>query len=333
MQASRNMTRVEVFEQIFLVFLGLGTLVGIVVVAYTLYNAYKYRDTGDAAGDENLPSVGELPTGGKGGKKLFLSFGISAIIVISLVIWTYAMLLYVEDPGTANDAQQEALEGPVQVVGESFAWFFTYDNGIESTGTLRVPANERIWLQVTGGDVWHAFGIPDQRVKADAIPGEYDKTWFEAEQPGQTHEIKCFELCGEFHTSMTGTVQVMEPQAFEQWMNEQLTMSITVARGEGENQTRVTEGFEMTLEHREQDIQRTYTADDFENGSITINDLEQGGPYNVTITPTDGQFEPTTKQIEMTGPVDETVTVGSGSESGNSTDSNTNGSSNDGGGH
>jgi cytochrome c oxidase subunit 2 len=295
-------TRVDVFQEIFLVFLGLGTIVGVVVVTYTLYNAYKYRDTGEAGDDEDLPSVGELPTGGKGGKKLFLSFGISAVIVISLVIWTYGMLLYVEDPG-GGDAQ-ESLE--VEVTGEGFAWFFEYENGVESTSTLRVPANERIWLEVTSGDVWHTFGIPEQRVKADAIPGEYDETWFEAEEAGQTQEIKCFELCGEFHTSMTGTVEIMEPDEFDAWMDEQLTMTITLVDG---NESRVTDGYELALEHQEQDIERSYTADDFENGSIEITDLEQGGLYNVSITPTEGDFEPIEEQIDMTGPVDETYTL------------------------
>ncbi|WP_211290229.1 cytochrome c oxidase subunit II [Natrinema ejinorense] len=296
-------TRVDVFEQIFLVFLGLGALVGVIVIAYTLYNAYKYRDTGEADDDEDLPSVGELPTGGKGGKKLFLSFGISAVIVISLVIWTYAMLLYVEDPADGTDEQAEALN--VEVTGESFAWFFEYENGIESTGTLRVPADERIWIQVTSGDVWHAFGISEQRVKADAIPGEYDETWFEAEEPGQ-YEIECFELCGEYHTSMVGTLEVMEPEKYDQWMDDQLTMSFTM---EDQNESPVTDGYVLTLEHQESDFEESYTADQFDNGSIEITDIEQGGQYNVSIEPTDGQFEPIEEQIDMTGPVSETYTL------------------------
>ncbi|WP_226480229.1 cytochrome c oxidase subunit II [Natrinema amylolyticum] len=297
-------TRVDVFERIFLVFLGLGALVGIVVVAYTLYNAYKYRDTGEAGEDEDLPSVGELPTGGKGGKKLFLSFGISAVIVISLVIWTYGMLLYVEDPGDGGDsAQEEALN--VEVTGDSFAWFFEYDNGIESTATLRVPAGEQVWIQSTSGDVWHAFGIPEQRVKADAIPGEYDETWFETKESeaGQQQEIKCFELCGEYHTSMVGTLQIMDSDEFDQWMDDQLTMEFTI---EDQNESRVTEGYELTLESQESDFEESYTADEFENGSIEITDIEQGGEYNVTIEPTDGQFEPVEDQFDMTGPVSET---------------------------
>ncbi|QLG48835.1 cytochrome c oxidase subunit II [Natrinema halophilum] len=318
-------TRVDVFQEIFLVFLALGTIVGIVVVAYTLYNAYKYRDTGETDSDVNLPSVGELPTGGKGGKKLFLSFGISAIIVISLVVWTYSMLLYVEDPG-----QQQEEELNVEVTGQNFAWFFEYENGIQSTATLRVPADERVWLDVTSGDVWHAFGIPDQRVKADAIPGEYDRTWFEAEEAGQTHEIKCYELCGEFHTSMTGSVQVMEPEAFDEWMNSQLTMSYTVQDG---NESPVTEGYELTVDHQERDFEQTYSADQFdENGTIEITELDYGGAYNVTLTSTDDQFESTTKEIDMTGPVSETFTV----DVGNTTESDTNGNqtgTNDGGGN
>ncbi|WP_265112227.1 cytochrome c oxidase subunit II [Halosolutus halophilus] len=210
-------TRVDVFEEIFLVFLGLGTLVGVVVVAYTLYNAYKYRDTG-STDDDDTPTLGELPTGGKGGKKLFLSFGLSAIIVISLVIWTYGMLLYVED-GPGESPGEDAVE--IEVTGEGFAWFFEYENGAESVSTMNIPANTPIWIETTGGDVWHTFGIPELKVKSDAIPGEYEQTWFMAEEPGATYEIKCFELCGEGHTQMTGQVNVMEQEEFDQWLEEE----------------------------------------------------------------------------------------------------------------
>jgi len=209
-------TRVDVFEEIFLVFLGLGTLVGVVVIAYTLYNAYKYRDDG-SRDDENTPTLGELPTGGKGGKKLFLSFGLSAIIVISLVIWTYGMLLYVED-GPDNPGE-DAIE--IEVVGNGFAWFFEYENGAETTGTMHVPPDTPVWIEVTSGDVWHSFGISDLRVKADAIPGEHDQTWFVAEEAGESHEIECFELCGDQHTSMVGTLEVAESEeAFEEWLED-----------------------------------------------------------------------------------------------------------------
>ncbi len=113
-------TRVDVFEMIFLVFLGLGTLVGAVVIAYTLYNAYKYRDEGETSDGDDVPTLGELPTGGKGGKKLFVSFGLSAIIVISLIIWTYGWLLYVEDgPQEAPKTQSKSMSRDGRSTGDS----------------------------------------------------------------------------------------------------------------------------------------------------------------------------------------------------------------------
>jgi len=211
-------TRVDVFSQVYWVFLVLGTLVGIVVIAYMLYNAYKYRDDGtrDAKADEDRPELGELPEGGGKGRKLFLSFGLSAIIVVSLVAWTYFMLLYVEDGGGGAQAEvqgQEALE--VDVVGFRFGWRYVYPNGHETT-TLRVPEDRRVRLNVTSEDVFHNFGIPAFRVKSDAIPGQTTESWFVAEETG-TYEAKCYELCGAGHSAMVTDVEVMNQSAYEEW--------------------------------------------------------------------------------------------------------------------
>ncbi|WP_121744593.1 cytochrome c oxidase subunit II [Natronorubrum halophilum] len=307
MQVAR--TRVDIFESIFLVFLGLGTLVGVVVIAYTLYNAYKYRDNDDAKADDSLPTVGELPTGGTGGKKLFLSFGISAIIVISLVMWTYGMLLVVEDP--SDDFEEDPVE--IEVVGEGFAWHFEYENGAEGTSTMRVPADYPVEIRTTSGDVWHSFGVSDLRVKADAIPGEYDETWFVAPEAGQQHEIKCYELCGDFHSGMTGTVEVMEQEEFDQWLAEQLYVDITLENAD-EEPLNETGALELELVHQnndeyEEDLTYTYTEDDFENGSISIQDLEQGGEYNLTIEFEDEEYETIEETLDVTSPASETYTV------------------------
>lgn len=204
----------EVFQEIFTVFLVLGSVVGVVVIGYTLYNAYKYRD-GSGNGkktDGDRPQLGDIPSGGGGGKKLFVSFGISAIIVISLIIWTYGTLLYIES-GPAG-AQENALE--IQVEGYQFGWEFQYPNGYAVQNELRVPADRPIQLQVTSRDVFHNLGIPDMRVKSDAIPGETTSAWFVAEETG-THLIQCYELCGAGHSFMKGELVVMEPSEYEAW--------------------------------------------------------------------------------------------------------------------
>lgn len=206
-------TRVNVFETIYQAFLILGTLVGVVVISYMLYNAYRYRatDEQDPKDDGETPVLGEVPQGGGKGRKLFLSFGLSAVIVISLVVWTYGTLLYVESPAAAGE---ETLD--IEVTGLQFVWEFEYPNGHTATGELRVPADTRVQLSVTSSDVFHNFGVPGLRVKTDAIPGQETETWFVADETGQ-YQANCYELCGVGHSSMQATVVVMEPDEYEEW--------------------------------------------------------------------------------------------------------------------
>jgi cytochrome c oxidase subunit 2 len=203
----------EVFNQIFQVFLILGTLVGVVVVLYTLQYAYRYRGSREGAdeGDDDRPALGELPSGGGKGRKLLLSFGLSTIIVVSLIFWTYGSLLFVESGPPQN--AEDPLE--IEVEGYQFAWEFIYPNG-HTTDTLRIPADRAVRLEVTSRDVHHNFGVPQFGLKADAIPGQYTDTWFVAEETG-TYTGRCYELCGAGHSYMTAEIVVMEPAAFQEW--------------------------------------------------------------------------------------------------------------------
>jgi cytochrome c oxidase subunit 2 len=203
-------TRVEIFQQIFTVFLVLGTIVGGVVIGYMLFYAYKNRD-GEEEAETGTSQLGELPTGSGGGRKLFFSFGLSTIIVVSLIVWTYGTLMYVEE----NPSIEKGDAVEVEVVGYQFGWDFVYPNGHESD-TLRVPADETVHLMVTSDDVFHTFGVPELRVKTDAIPGQTTDSWFIAEET-ETYEARCFELCGATHSYMTADVKVMKPDAYESW--------------------------------------------------------------------------------------------------------------------
>lgn len=229
----------DVFNDIFTVFLVLGTLVGVVVVGYTLYNAYKYRD-GDGAGvdaDVQRPEMGELPTGGGGGKKLFVSLTLSAIIVVGLILWTYVSLLYIETGPSSQEAQQQALADggvaqaaqtdqageldpiTIDVVGEQFSWRFIYPNGHSTTGKLRVPKDRLIRLNVTSDDVFHNIGAPELRFKADAVPGQQTHAWFVAKQTG-TYQANCYELCGSGHSYMSADIHVVTQDEYDQWYNQ-----------------------------------------------------------------------------------------------------------------
>lgn len=214
----------DIFSNIFRVFLILGTLVGVVVISYMVYNAFKYRENVDEQlesesyteleskleSDVDRPQLGELPSGSGGGKKLGVSFFFSAVIVISLIVWTYGLLMDVEGgpPDTADQIE-------VKVVGQQFSWQFIYPNG-HTSSTLRVPEGKTVRLSLTSRDVFHNFGISAFDLKADAIPGQTTDTWFQPQETG-TYQAKCFELCGEGHSTMESKVIVMKPDKFDKW--------------------------------------------------------------------------------------------------------------------
>ena len=49
--------------------------------------------------------------------------------------------------------------------------------------------------------------------KIDAIPGQVNRTWFQAKKAGH-YEVRCAELCGLEHAHMTGWVDVVTPAQY-----------------------------------------------------------------------------------------------------------------------
>ena len=209
-------TQESVFEEIFLVFLVLGTIVGVVVIGYMLYNAWRYRAS--ANGElKDPPTLGELPVGEGGGKKLALSFTLSAIIVLSLIVWSYSAVVYVDSGPQAEENME------IQIEGSQFNWEFTYENGESMTDTLVIPQDQLVRFEVTARedplDVWHTFGVTELRIKADAIPGQTATEWVVADRQG-VFLAECFELCGAGHSFMEADVIVVDQETFDEWYEE-----------------------------------------------------------------------------------------------------------------
>jgi cytochrome c oxidase subunit 2 len=238
-------TREQVFTEIYWVFTILGTLVGVVVIGYMLYSAYTYRDDGEDSSEKDRPQVGEVPTGGGKGRKLFLSFAISAVIVITLIVGTYGSLLYVESAAAGNDAATGDADGEsmeVLAVGYRFNWTFAYPGGNESVETadgtvenvtlsdnLHVPTDRKVRLNATSRDVHHNIGIPELRAKTDAIPGQNTYTWLEATEAGNRYAAKCYELCGSQHSYMVSYVITMSPDEFRNWYDGESSTNASAA--------------------------------------------------------------------------------------------------------
>ena len=91
-----------------------------------------------------------------------------------------------------------------------------------------MPVGAKVRLLLTSNDVVHAWWVPELAIKKDAIPGIVNETWFRAEQVG-TYRGQCAELCGKDHGYMPIVVEVVEPDAFQAWVDSRNESDVSVA--------------------------------------------------------------------------------------------------------
>ncbi len=121
----------------------------------------------------------------------------------------------------------------VEVKAIQYAWIFTYpETGIVS-GELHVPKDRPVRLNISAGDVLHAFWVPELRLKQDAIPGREVFLAFTANREGN-YPVICAELCGAYHGGMKSTLYVENNDTFNQWVQsnkpvQQASLDKTVA--------------------------------------------------------------------------------------------------------
>jgi cytochrome c oxidase subunit 2 len=119
----------------------------------------------------------------------------------------------------------------IMVVGKRWMWKLQHVNGRREINELHVPVGRAVKLTMTSEDVIHSFYVPAFRVKADAVPGRYTTTWFQATRTGRYH-LFCTEYCGTKHSQMIGSVVVMEPDAFQAWLGGEEAGLSPAAAGE-----------------------------------------------------------------------------------------------------
>ncbi len=102
---------------------------------------------------------------------------------------------------------------------------------LEVDRPLVIPVGAKVRLLLTSNDVIHSWWVPDLAIKKDAIPGIVNETWFRAEETG-TFRGPCTELCGKDHGYMPIVVEVVEPEAFQAWVDSRKDGAISVAAAE-----------------------------------------------------------------------------------------------------
>jgi cytochrome c oxidase subunit 2 len=152
----------------------------------------------------------------------------------------------------------------VEVTGEQFAWNIHYagpdgkfgrtdlklldvqsnplgldrddpaaKDDVVTLNQLYLPVNKPIIVRLRSKDVIHSFGVPEFRVKQDAVPGLTIPIWFipnvttaemrtRTGKPEFQYEIACAQLCGLGHAKMRGFVTVQTAEEFQKWLDDKI---------------------------------------------------------------------------------------------------------------
>ena len=88
---------------------------------------------------------------------------------------------------------------------------------LEVDNRVVVPVNTTVRMQLTAGDVIHAWALPAFGVKKDAVPGRLNETWFKVEKEG-VYYGQCSEICGTNHGFMPIAVEAVSKEKFDEWV-------------------------------------------------------------------------------------------------------------------
>lgn len=144
---------------------------------------------------------------------------------ICAVLFFWASSLYFENSRPPNAAIE------MFVIGKQWMWHIQHPEGPREIDELHVPVGVPVKLTMTSEDVIHDFYIPAFRIKKDVLPGRYSSIWFEATQTGAYH-LFCAQYCGAEHADMIGTVYVMTPTDYAQWLSGGATGESMAQSGE-----------------------------------------------------------------------------------------------------
>ncbi|MDX1747814.1 MAG: cytochrome c oxidase subunit II, partial [Halobacteriales archaeon] len=184
---------------------------GIAFVAITLFMAYvivRYRHRkGHQA--EYMPEEPRLE------KRLIAVTTLGIVVLLAPGMFVYNELI---------SAPADAMK--LEVLGEQWRWTYRFagqdgefgetspeligptnpygidpddpagtDDVLVQAGTVHLPIDVPIHLEIRSKDVLHSFYVPEFRVKMDAVPGMVTETWFTPTRTG-TYDLVCAEYCG-----------------------------------------------------------------------------------------------------------------------------------------
>ena len=186
----------------------------LLIAALIVYFAIKYRRR----------SEDHIPGPVHGGLALEIIWSVIPL-GLSMVMFAWGASLFFTESRPPDDSLE------IYVTGKQWMWKLQHMEGQREMNELHIPVNRNIKLTMTSEDVIHDFFVPAFRSKSDVVPGKYTTEWFRPTKVG-TYHIFCAEYCGTRHSNMIGTVYVMEPNQYAEWLATGGAQGSLAQRGE-----------------------------------------------------------------------------------------------------
>jgi len=187
-----------------------------IVIAVMLWRAVRRARA--SGGDAETRAL-SVERGASGLHWISIGVLVSLVPLLIALVWTMITLAAVAGP----PAQPQLV---LDVTAHQWWWEIKYNFGEPSqsfttANEIHIPVGERVLVRLHGGDVIHSFWVPKLSGKTDAIPGQVNLSWMQADHVGR-YRGQCQEFCGPQHAYMGFEVVADTKEDFEQWRSAQL---------------------------------------------------------------------------------------------------------------
>jgi cytochrome c oxidase subunit II len=198
-------------------------ITGVIVWGLILYASFHFRRRSDD----------EIPVQTRYNLPIEILYTVAPVIMV-LVLFFFTVQTQNDVLASASETDTDQPEHTVEVIGQQWSWSFNYMNE-QSLGsddatndvfvvgttadrpTLVLPVGERVEVKLNSPDVVHSFWVPAFLMKMDVVPGRENAFEFTPTREG-TYVGRCAELCGVYHSRMLFELEVVSPEAYDDYL-------------------------------------------------------------------------------------------------------------------
>lgn len=187
-----------------------STAVFVAVAGLLLYAVFRARRG-------ELTDVAEVEGGGRG-----IVIGGTVLTVLIL----FVLLINSVSTGRAISTFPEGNPLTIEVIGYMWWWEVRYldedpSQIVTTANEIHIPVGQPVVVHLISRDVIHSFWVPNLHGKIDLVPGQENRLWLQADEPG-IFRGQCAEFCGLQHALMAFLVVAQPLEEFNAWREQQL---------------------------------------------------------------------------------------------------------------